>query len=99
MRNKDRLLQVDKTMACNLCFKLFFFVIMYDLYYKDYFYLQLITEKLLLLYMYNICHRDDRHAPPAAKRKKNEEEDDDEDLNDSNYDEFSGYSGSLFSKV
>lgn len=42
---------------------------------------------------------DDRHAPPAAKRKKNEEEDDDEDLNDSNYDEFSGYSGSLFSKV
>ncbi|KAI8439587.1 hypothetical protein MSG28_013314 [Choristoneura fumiferana] len=41
---------------------------------------------------------DDRHAPPAAKRKKNEEEDDDEDLNDSNYDEFSGYSGSLFSK-
>lgn len=43
--------------------------------------------------------RDDRHAPPAAKRKKPEEEDDDEDLNDSNYDEFSGYSGSLFSKV
>lgn len=42
---------------------------------------------------------DDRHAPPAAKRKKTEEEDDDEDLNDSNYDEFSGYSGSLFSKV
>lgn len=41
---------------------------------------------------------DDRHAPPAAKRKKPEEEDDDEDLNDSNYDEFSGYSGSLFSK-
>ncbi|XP_013148071.1 PREDICTED: pre-mRNA-processing factor 6 [Papilio polytes] len=41
---------------------------------------------------------DDRHAPPAAKRKKTEEEDDDEDLNDSNYDEFSGYSGSLFSK-
>lgn len=42
---------------------------------------------------------DDRHAPPAAKRKKTEEEDDDEDLNDSNFDEFSGYSGSLFSKV
>ncbi|CAF4810724.1 unnamed protein product [Pieris macdunnoughi] len=41
---------------------------------------------------------DDRHAPPAAKRKKTDEEDDDEDLNDSNYDEFSGYSGSLFSK-
>lgn len=42
---------------------------------------------------------DDRHAPPLAKRKKKEEEEeDDEDLNDSNYDEFSGYSGSLFSK-
>lgn len=42
---------------------------------------------------------DDRHAPPAAKRKKKEEEEEDEeDLNDSNYDEFSGYSGSLFSK-
>lgn len=38
-------------------------------------------------------------APPASKRKKKEEEEeDDEDLNDSNYDEFSGYSGSLFSK-
>lgn len=44
-------------------------------------------------------YSDDRHAPPAAKRKKKEEEEeDDEDLNDSNYDEFSGYSGSLFSK-
>lgn len=42
---------------------------------------------------------DDRHAPPVAKRKKkDEDEDEDEDLNDSNYDEFSGYSGSLFSK-
>ncbi|KAH8364181.1 hypothetical protein KR084_003469 [Drosophila pseudotakahashii] len=42
---------------------------------------------------------DDRHAPPATKRKKkDEEEEEDEDLNDSNYDEFSGYSGSLFSK-
>lgn len=42
---------------------------------------------------------DDRHAPPLNKRKKkDEEEDDEEDLNDSNYDEFSGYSGSLFSK-
>lgn len=41
---------------------------------------------------------DDRHAPPKNKKKKEEEEDDDEDLNDSNYDEFSGYGGSLFSK-
>lgn len=41
---------------------------------------------------------DDRHAPPNKKKKKEEEEDDDEDLNDSNYDEFSGYGGSLFSK-
>lgn len=43
---------------------------------------------------------DDRHAPPLAKRNKNskDDEDEDEDLNDSNYDEFSGYSGSLFSK-
>lgn len=45
---------------------------------------------------------DDRHAPPAAKRTKKKEEEeeppDEEDLNDSNYDEFSGYGGSLFSK-
>uniref|UniRef100_A0A1Y1M7J4 Pre-mRNA-processing factor 6 n=1 Tax=Photinus pyralis TaxID=7054 RepID=A0A1Y1M7J4_PHOPY len=45
---------------------------------------------------------DDRHAPPAAKRTKKKEEEeedkDDEDLNDSNYDEFSGYGGSLFAK-
>ncbi|XP_017782698.1 PREDICTED: pre-mRNA-processing factor 6 [Nicrophorus vespilloides] len=44
---------------------------------------------------------DDRHAPPAAKRTKKkdeEEEQEEEDLNDSNYDEFSGYGGSLFSK-
>ncbi|KAK3931821.1 Pre-mRNA-processing factor 6 [Frankliniella fusca] len=41
---------------------------------------------------------DDRHAPPVKRRKKDEEEDEDEDLNDSNYDEFSGYGGSLFSK-
>ncbi|XP_068081412.1 pre-mRNA-processing factor 6 [Anabrus simplex] len=44
---------------------------------------------------------DDRHAPPSKRKKghqKEEEEDDDEDLNDSNYDEFSGYGGSLFSK-
>nr|CAH7767016.1 unnamed protein product [Callosobruchus chinensis] len=45
---------------------------------------------------------DDRHAPPAAKRVKKKEEEEEkeeeEDLNDSNYDEFSGYGGSLFSK-
>ncbi|GLH16055.1 Protein crooked neck [Gryllus bimaculatus] len=44
---------------------------------------------------------DDRHAPPSKRKKghqKEEDEDDDEDLNDSNYDEFSGYGGSLFSK-
>lgn len=44
---------------------------------------------------------DDRHAPPkkfVKKDKKEEEEDDEEDLNESNYDEFSGYGGSLFSK-
>lgn len=44
--------------------------------------------------------RDDRHAPPTKRaKKKDEEEEDEEDLNDSNYDEFSGYGGSLFSKV
>ncbi|XP_074602507.1 pre-mRNA processing factor 6 [Brevipalpus obovatus] len=43
---------------------------------------------------------DDRHAPPKkfAKKKNEEEEEEEEDLNDSNYDEFSGYGGSLFSK-
>ncbi|CAG7718069.1 unnamed protein product [Allacma fusca] len=50
---------------------------------------------------------DDRHAPPNKRKKpgggpggnqKEEEDDDEEDLNDSNYDEFSGYGGSLFSK-
>ncbi|XP_035231849.1 pre-mRNA-processing factor 6-like, partial [Stegodyphus dumicola] len=44
---------------------------------------------------------DDRHAPPNKRKKmqqKDEEDDDDEDLNDSNYDEFAGYGGSLFSK-
>ncbi|KAF6200949.1 hypothetical protein GE061_005396 [Apolygus lucorum] len=41
---------------------------------------------------------DDRHAPPTKRKKKEEEEEEDEDLNDSNYDEFSGYGGSLFSK-
>ncbi|KAG1674074.1 Pre-mRNA-processing factor 6 [Nymphon striatum] len=38
---------------------------------------------------------DDRHA--ASKRKK-DDEDEEEDLNDNNYDEFAGYSGSLFTK-
>ncbi|KAL0275367.1 UNVERIFIED_CONTAM: hypothetical protein PYX00_003230 [Menopon gallinae] len=41
---------------------------------------------------------DDRHAPPSKRKKKDEEEEEEEDLNDSNYDEFSGYGGSLFSK-
>lgn len=41
---------------------------------------------------------DDRHAPPVIKRKKKDDDEEDEDLNDSNYDEFTGYSGSLFSK-
>lgn len=40
---------------------------------------------------------EDRHAPPNKKLKQ-KEEDDDEDLNDANYDEFSGYGGSLCSK-
>ncbi|KTF85576.1 hypothetical protein cypCar_00004291, partial [Cyprinus carpio] len=44
---------------------------------------------------------DDRHAPPGKRTvgdqmKKNQEEDE-EDLNDTNYDEFNGYAGSLFS--
>ncbi|XP_071476325.1 pre-mRNA-processing factor 6-like [Diadema antillarum] len=43
---------------------------------------------------------DDRHPAPK-KKKKNKDDDDegsgDEDLNDSNYDEFTGYGGSLFS--
>jgi len=42
---------------------------------------------------------DDRHAPPSKRKKqKDKEEEDEEDLNDSKYDEFSGYGGSLFSK-
>uniref|UniRef100_A0A8B9TAH9 Pre-mRNA-processing factor 6 n=1 Tax=Anas platyrhynchos TaxID=8839 RepID=A0A8B9TAH9_ANAPL len=46
---------------------------------------------------------DDRHAPPGKRTvgdqmKKNQTaDDDDEDLNDTNYDEFNGYAGSLFS--
>merc|ERR1719188_2697193 len=39
---------------------------------------------------------DDRHAPPKKKLKK--DDDDDENLNESNYDEFNGYGGSLFGK-
>ncbi|RWS06625.1 pre-mRNA splicing factor-like protein [Dinothrombium tinctorium] len=55
---------------------------------------------------------DDRHAPPKKFAKKPgqptlpgqkppdqvEEEEEEEDLNDSNYDEFAGYGGSLFGK-
>ena len=40
---------------------------------------------------------DDRHGPPVKRAKKKDEEEE-EDLNDCNYDEFSGYGGSLFSK-
>lgn len=44
---------------------------------------------------------DDRHAPPGKRQVKDshpKEEDEDEDLNDANFDEFSGYGGSLCSK-
>jgi len=45
---------------------------------------------------------DDRHAPPGQRTvgdqiKAKKPEDEDEDLNDANYDEFSGYAGNLFS--
>ena len=42
---------------------------------------------------------DDRHAPPpaAAAVVTKKEDDGEPDLNDSNYDEFAGYGGSLFS--
>ncbi|KAB0404229.1 hypothetical protein E2I00_016797 [Balaenoptera physalus] len=46
---------------------------------------------------------DDRHAPPGKRtvgdqmKKSQAADDDDEDLNDTNYDEFNGYAGSLFS--
>ncbi|XP_032815124.1 pre-mRNA-processing factor 6 [Petromyzon marinus] len=44
---------------------------------------------------------DDRHAPPGKRtvgdQMKKSQEDEEEDLNDSNYDEFNGYAGSLFS--
>jgi pre-mRNA-processing factor 6 len=41
---------------------------------------------------------DDRHAHPMKAKKKDDEGDEEEDLNEANYDEFSGYGGSLFSK-
>lgn len=51
---------------------------------------------------------DDRHAHPMKKKKEDEEggasgggapeRDEEEDLNEANYDEFTGYGGSLFSK-
>ena len=41
---------------------------------------------------------DDRHAPPTAKKPRKKDDDDDENLNESNYDEFTGYGGSLFGK-
>ncbi|XP_037083059.1 pre-mRNA-processing factor 6-like [Pollicipes pollicipes] len=40
---------------------------------------------------------DERHAAPPKRRKK-DDEDDETDLNESNYDEFTGYGGSLFNK-
>jgi pre-mRNA-processing factor 6 len=58
-----------------------------------------------LTHLYSLPDSDDRHAPPKPKivkkpgeRKGDEEEEEEEDLNDSNYDEFNGYGGSLFSK-
>merc|ERR1712098_444333 len=40
---------------------------------------------------------EDRHAPPG-KRHKAKDEDEEEDLNEANFDEFSGYGGSICSK-
>ena len=40
---------------------------------------------------------DERHPQPVVKKKKTDD-DEEEDLNESNYDEFSGYGGSLFGK-
>ncbi|CAB3397864.1 unnamed protein product [Caenorhabditis bovis] len=37
-------------------------------------------------------------GPPPAKKAREEEEREADDLNDANYDEFNGYSGSLFAK-
>jgi len=39
---------------------------------------------------------DERHQVPV--KKKNDDDDDETDLNESNFDEFAGYGGSLFSK-
>ena len=36
---------------------------------------------------------DDRHAPPGAARVVTKKDDEEENLNDTNYDEFSGYGG------
>ena len=42
---------------------------------------------------------DDRHAPPVKKKRDDDDgSDEEENLNDSNYDEFAGYGGSLFGK-
>ena len=41
---------------------------------------------------------DERHPQPASKKAKKDEEEEEEDLNESNYDEFAGYGGSLFGK-
>ncbi|EDV20469.1 uncharacterized protein TRIADDRAFT_51004 [Trichoplax adhaerens] len=41
---------------------------------------------------------DERHPKPPRKRGDDDDEEEEEDLNDTNYDEFSGYGGSLFSK-
>ncbi|XP_039250492.1 pre-mRNA-processing factor 6-like [Styela clava] len=47
---------------------------------------------------------DDRHAPPGQRTfgdqmKAKKPEDEEEDLNDSNYDEFTGYGGNLFASA
>merc|ERR1712012_793363 len=41
---------------------------------------------------------DERHPQPASKKAKKDDEDEEMDLNESNYDEFAGYGGSLFGK-
>ncbi len=47
-----------------------------------------------LISVYCCAHRDPSKIPIAAQ--KPEDKDDAEDLGDANYDEFAGYSGSLF---
>lgn len=42
--------------------------------------------------------RDDTNGPPRKAARKNDDEDEEEFLNESNYDEFAGYGGSLFNK-